>query len=126
MPARAFVNADVRPMPSGDWQGVSKPWNKTAQGVFWDEGRVLAVGTNSQIRAAARKAGTEPEDLQGRLVLPGFVDAHTHFLHIGVKKTRPDLREATSLEDSLARTRTWLEALPGLHPVNGEGWDESD
>lgn len=126
MPARAFVNADVRPMPSGDWQGVSKPWNKTAQGVFWDEGRVLAVGTNSQIRAAARKAGTEPEDLQGRLVLPGFVDAHTHFLHIGVKKTRPDLREATSLEDSLARTRTWLEALPGLHPVIGEGWDESD
>ncbi len=70
--------------------------------------------------------GIEPEPLDGRLVLPGFVDAHTHFLHVGVKTTRPDLRGSKSLQEALGRLARWLAAHPGSSPVIGEGWDESE
>jgi predicted amidohydrolase YtcJ len=83
------------------------------------------VGARSPVEAEARRLGLPVHDAGGALVLPGFVDAHTHFLHVGVKTTRPDLRGATSLEEALQRVASWLAAHPGSDPVIAEGWDES-
>ena len=41
--------------------------------------RILAVGTEAEVRAAAGDAATIV-DLDGRTVLPGFIDAHTHVI----------------------------------------------
>jgi predicted amidohydrolase YtcJ len=41
------------------------------------DGRLLAVGSDEEIRATAHD-GTRVVDLRGRTVVPGFVDAHTH------------------------------------------------
>ena len=48
-----------------------------AQAVAVREGRFLAVGSNEEIEALAG-SGTRRYDLNGRFVLPGLVDAHTH------------------------------------------------
>ncbi|MFA5943376.1 MAG: amidohydrolase family protein [Candidatus Thermoplasmatota archaeon] len=113
------MEATVVPMgPSG--------WTEHAQGVLWWGNRIRLVGTTGAIRAEARRLGLEAESMDGRLVLPGFVDAHTHFLHVGVKTTRPDLRGAKSLREALARVAAWLAAHPGSDPVIAEGWDESE
>jgi predicted amidohydrolase YtcJ len=115
----AWTEATVVPMgPDG--------WTERAQGVLWWKGRVRLVGTSGQVAAEARRLGLEPRRMDGRLVLPGFVDAHTHFLHVGVKTTRPDLRGATSLREALGRVRAWLDEHPGSGPVIAEGWDESE
>ena len=101
-------------------------WEARAQGILWVGGRVRLLGTTGEVRAEARRLGLEAEPLDGRLVLPGFVDAHTHFLHVGVKTTRPDLRGSKSLQEALSRTARWLAAHPGSGPVIAEGWDESE
>jgi predicted amidohydrolase YtcJ len=101
-------------------------WAERAQAVLWSKGRIRLVGSDGAVAAEARRLGLEPQKMGGRLVLPGFVDAHTHFLHAGVKTTRPDLRGAKSLKEALARVAAWLEAHPGGGPVIAEGWDESE
>ncbi|HUR62840.1 MAG TPA: amidohydrolase family protein, partial [Candidatus Thermoplasmatota archaeon] len=114
-----MVEATVIPMGPDGWEARS-------QGILWTGGRVHLIGTTGEVRSEARSLGIEPEELDGRLVLPGFVDAHTHFLHVGVKTTRPDLRGAKSLQEALARTGRWLAEHPGSGPVIAEGWDESE
>lgn len=56
---------------------------------------------------------------------PGFVDAHTHLLGMGLSRTRPDLSSASSKDEALERLRSWLAAHPGESRVLGEGWDHS-
>lgn len=41
-------------------------------------GRILAAGTENEVMAAAGEAA-EVVDLQGRTLMPSFIDAHGHF-----------------------------------------------
>ena len=125
--AHAFVNARIRTMATAAWPGADgRPWDAEASAILFGERGVERVGSDAAVAAEARRRGVAPEDLGGRLVLPGFVDAHTHFLHIGVKKARPDLAPAGSVEEALAILERWLAAHPGADPVIGERWDESE
>lgn len=122
--AGAIVNARIFLMgPPRD----GKPgWEHTAEALLWKDGRIVAVGTTPTITNLAAEQRITPTDLQGRVVLPGFVDAHTHFLHVGVKGTRPDLRGTKSLKEALDRVTRFLIDHPGSHHVIAEGWDESE
>src|SRR3954453_4795 len=51
----------------------------SAEAVAISEGRVLAIGSNEEIRRLANK-NTRIIDLQGRTVIPGINDAHFHFM----------------------------------------------
>lgn len=114
---RAIVNARIHPMVTPDAK---------ASAMLWQEGTIALVDDDDTVRAAARKAGIEVEDLDGRCVLPGFVDAHMHFLHVGVKQMRPDLRGCHDRDEALQRFRDWLEAHLGDTPVVAEGWDDGE
>ena len=57
---------------------------------------------------------------------PGFIDAHTHLLGVGMASRKPDLSPARSVADAMERLRAWLEEHPGTHPVIAEGWDQSN
>jgi predicted amidohydrolase YtcJ len=61
----------------------------------------------------------------GLVLLPGFIDGHTHLLGVGLAPLKPDLHEAKSRDEVLDRLATWLAAHPGETPVVGEGWDQS-
>jgi len=50
-------------------------------GLLIRDGKIDIVGASDEIEEAARDA--EIIDLGGRLVLPGFVDAHTHLVFAG-------------------------------------------
>jgi predicted amidohydrolase YtcJ len=112
----AFVNADIWTMRTPD---------DRATALAWQDGHILAVGSNRDIEAVARQHGLPVTDVDGARVLPGFVDAHMHFLHLGIHPFRPFLQDATSLADALARVKAWLEAHPGRDAVIAEAWDES-
>src|SRR5205814_5197597 len=49
-----------------------------ARGVAVRDGRIVAVGSDADALATAGPR-TQVVDLRGRLVLPGFIDGHTHF-----------------------------------------------
>ena len=120
----AWVNAAIYPM--GPPRAGKPGWEHRAEALLWVGDTLRLVGSNAQVQAEARRLGIPPVDLGGRAVLPGFVDAHTHFLHVGVKRTRPDLHGAKSLREALDRLARFLRQHPGAHHVVGEGWDESE
>jgi predicted amidohydrolase YtcJ len=61
-------------------------------------GNIVAVGNNEALFRKYTPADTTGIDLQGRLVLPGFHDAHLHFWNGAILQRQIDLRGLTSLE----------------------------
>jgi predicted amidohydrolase YtcJ len=93
------------------------------------DGRVLAVGPDADVRVALRggsaggaTAGAEVIDLAGRLLLPGFVDAHVHPVMAGVELLTCDLTGLADAAETLHRVRRYAEARPELPWITGGGW----
>ncbi len=113
---RAITNATIHTMVTPD---------STATAILFDD-RIQAIGDDATIAALAAEHGIDVEDAGGRVVLPGFVDAHMHLLHVGIKRTRPDMRGARSKDEAVGRIQAWLDKHPGDGPVTAEGWDEAE
>jgi len=87
-------------------------------------GRIKAVGKQRDV-FRLRHEGTETVDLSGRAVLPGFFDAHTHFVQTGLERTYfADLTTTRSLSEALDVLSAAARDRPGQWVV-GRGWDES-
>lgn len=87
-------------------------------------GRIAAVGPSPEV-LRLRGPETRMVALNGRALLPGFFDAHVHFLRIGLERTfYVDLSLARSLAEALDLLHQAAENRPGAWVV-GRGWDES-
>lgn len=80
----------------------------------------IHVGDDAGSRIAAGKGAVEVE-LEGRFVLPGFVDAHTHLLMTGQALQKVQLRDAASLAELQQRLRDAAAASDALR-ILGAGW----
>jgi len=84
--------------------------------------RIVAVGSNANLAGAAGPK-TAIIDARGRLVLPGFNDAHVHFLSGGFQLSQVDLRTADSPAEFTRRIREFAsKAKPGAW-ITGGDWD---
>ncbi|HEX9031956.1 MAG TPA: amidohydrolase, partial [Streptosporangiaceae bacterium] len=92
-----------------------------AQAVAVRDGRIAAVGTDEEVMELAGR-GTEVVDLDGRMLLPGFVDSHVHASAAGLERLRCDLSEAHGLADYLAIVREYAQANPEAQWITGGGW----
>ncbi len=100
---------------------LDRPW---ARAVAVRGDRLLAVGTESQAgRWASRK--TRRLDLGGRLVVPGFIDAHAHFADSAGELGWTDLAGAKDLDTALGRLRKAAARAPPGAWVIGADWDEA-
>lgn len=108
-----LINASV-------WTGnPQQPW---AEAVAVRGDRIFRVGRTAECRELAGEGATVA-DLGGGLVLPGFIDSHTHFLAGGFTLSSVRLREAASREDFAARVAAKARSLSaGEWVVNGD-WD---
>lgn len=86
--------------------------------------RILAVGSNREINALKRKT-TKVVDLKGRLMLPGFIDNHTHFSSGGFQLQSVDLRDAKSRREFAERIRERAEKYPQRW-ITGGDWDHDN
>ena len=82
------------------------------------EGRVVALGTEEEVRGAA-KAGFTVERLDGATVAPGLTDAHVHLTLWALARRRVDLNAARTLEEGVAA----VAAAGGEGWIRGLGWD---
>ncbi|HET9346862.1 MAG TPA: amidohydrolase [Candidatus Limnocylindrales bacterium] len=87
--------------------------------------RIAAVGSVGEI---ARWTGprTRVIDLAGRLLLPGFQDAHVHPVYGGMDLTECDVREARGREEVIEAVRAYAEAHPDKPWIIGSGWYMAD
>ncbi|MFF4173068.1 amidohydrolase [Streptomyces sp. NPDC001744] len=82
--------------------------------------RIAAVG-HDEVRELVGP-GTEVVDLTGKLLLPGFQDAHMHPVFAGVELAECDLTETVTVNDYLARIRAYADAHPDREWITGGGW----
>jgi predicted amidohydrolase YtcJ len=92
-----------------------------AQAIAVRNGTLLAVGTDEEV-AGLTGPGTEVIDLAGRMVLPGFIDAHVHASAAGLERLRCDLSEVHGLDAYLDTIRAYDRANPGQGWITGGGW----
>jgi predicted amidohydrolase YtcJ len=85
-------------------------------------GKIVSVGSDQQIRKLAGER-TRVIDAKGRLVLPGFNDAHVHFAAIGNKFSTIDLKAARTAEEIAARIAEYARFLPKGRWILGGGLD---
>jgi predicted amidohydrolase YtcJ len=112
-PNLIIVNASVHTMDKA---------NPKAEGVAVLGNRIVAVGSTAEIRALARPE-TRVVDARGKLVLPGFNDAHVHFLQGGFSLSNVDLRDAKSPEEMAQRLADYAKKLPKSRWILGGDWD---
>jgi predicted amidohydrolase YtcJ len=92
-----------------------------AEAVAIKDGRILFVGTNDDAKAHIGK-DTKVVDLKGRMVVPGFQDAHVHPISAGVEANACDLNDATNVEEYVATIKQYAEANPDEPWITGGGW----
>ncbi|MEJ3653419.1 amidohydrolase [Actinomycetes bacterium KLBMP 9759] len=83
--------------------------------------RVLAVGPADAVLAAAGPRAPRV-DLDGRTVVPGFVDAHVHPVAAGLALVQCPLEGALDAADAMARIARYADTRPELPWIVGSGW----
>ncbi len=93
------------------------------EGVAIRDGRIVAVGSSDEIREMASR-GTEVVELDGRVVVPGFIEGHGHFLGLGNARMILDLQPTTSFDQIVELVaEAAAEAEPGAW-ILGRGWHQ--
>ncbi len=82
-----------------------------AEALLVDRGTVVAVGPEAEVRRLA-PTGVEAVPLQGRVVIPGLIDAHLHLESLARSRLHLDLADVRDLDDLLRRIREWADAHP--------------
>ncbi|MFF1649241.1 amidohydrolase [Streptomyces sp. NPDC058240] len=94
-----------------------------AQAMAVVDGRIAWLGADEDARG-----WTGPEtrviDAEGRLVLPGFIDAHNH-VRLGSDDACVQLSGARTLDEVHARIRAWHTANPDAEWIEAEAFDYS-
>ena len=74
-------------------------------------GKISGVGRDLEIRKQCGR-GWKSIDLQGKTVLPGFIDSHVHFLATAFTAIGIDLAETRSIEEILSKVEERAKQTP--------------
>jgi predicted amidohydrolase YtcJ len=96
-----------------------QPW---AQAVAIYRGKIVAVGDDAVIERM-RGMGTKVINAGGKLVLPGFVDCHIHFIDGSFSLGRVNLEGAKDPSEIQKRLREYAAEHPGDDWILGRGWN---
>jgi hypothetical protein len=86
-------------------------------------GRIVGVGTTTEIRR--RFTAPNEVDLQGKAVLPGLIDAHAHFISLGIARMTVDLVGAPSAEAAADRVAERVQRSSKGQWIRGRGWNQN-
>jgi len=103
---------------------TADPENPWADAVVIDGDRIVFVG---EAEAAAAMAGGDAQriEVDGGLVLPGFVDGHVHVTLTGSAMLKAYLRDAKSVEEIQHLVKAWADENPDEPRVLGTDWIHS-
>jgi len=88
------------------------------------DGRILATGTNSLITRLY--SSNHSKNMQGKVIFPGFIDAHSHFISYGEGLvSRADLVGTNSFDEIIIRLKEFEQEYQDKWLI-GRGWDQND
>ncbi|KAL7787238.1 amidohydrolase 3 [Trichoderma afarasin] len=90
-----------------------------------ENGRIEYIGSDdANIRSVAASKGADVRDLEGRHVLPGFIDGHVHALLLGQSLQRLNLERCQNLEEIRNAISTYAATHPDAPRILCGGWME--
>ena len=95
-----------------------QPW---AEAVVIKEGNIIFVG-NDHDALQYEDSNSQINDLQGKMLLPGFHDIHVHPVHGGVTYLQCNLSEIRGLENLLIKIQSCADNNPNSEWLLGGGW----
>ena len=102
------------------WTGnPAQPW---ATSIAADGAVITAIGTTEMVPSTA---GAQVIDAGGKLVVPGFIDTHVHFVDGGFRLASVQLRDARTREDFVSRIKEFAATVPAGTWIRGGDWDHS-
>lgn len=110
------TNANIRTMDAK---------RTVARSVAVLNGRIVAVGSEADTKPLIGSK-TRVIDAKGRTIIPGFNDAHVHFLETGQQLSSVDLRDAKTPEEFVKRIRDFAAKLPKGRWILGGKWDHEN
>ena len=101
---------------------VDKTFDK-AEAFAVKDGKFIEVGTIKEIQDTY--SSDNVIDAKGRAIVPGLIDAHCHFLNLGIVSREVNLTGTTSFDEVVNRI---IDFSNTHHPryVKGRGWDQND
>ncbi|MCP7942631.1 amidohydrolase, partial [Listeria monocytogenes] len=105
-------------------------YQMTAEGdqvsaVLTENGQICAVGEAMGLEKQYVANITETIDLEGKVVFPGFVDAHIHLLWYGQALERLNLNQTTTKKEALALIAERTKQIASDEWLFVEGYDEN-
>lgn len=95
--------------------------NTLQQAMAIKDGRIVATGSND---LKNRFSATEVIDLNGQTVVPGLIDAHSHFYGLGLGTLNVNLVGTASIEEVKERIAAFDTEKAAV--IYGRGWDQND
>lgn len=111
-----IVNANVQTMIAAQ---------KQARSIAVRGDTIVAIGSDAYTKPFIGPT-TKVIDAKGRLVIPGFNDAHVHFLETGVQLSSVDLRTAKTPQEFVDRIKAFAAKLPKGRWILGGKWDHEN
>nr|WP_127845758.1 amidohydrolase [Psychroflexus aestuariivivens] len=96
----------------------------TAEAIAIKDDKILAVGSVEELES--NYEASETIDAEGKVMLPGLIDAHAHLYNLGLKLTRVDLDGTQSFNDVISKVTEFYKNNPNIDYIIGRGWDQND
>ena len=84
---------------------------------------IIAVGSNKEIKPYITEK-TEVIDLEGKLAIPGFIDAHGHFISLGQSKMILNLMNVKNWDEIVAIVKEAVQRAQPGEWILGRGWHQ--
>lgn len=101
---------------------VNESFDK-AQAFAVTDGKFVEIGRNSDIQE--KYDSFKIVDANGQTIVPGFIDAHCHFLGLGFNKQSVNLFGTKSFEEVVDSVAAF-QKRHNLKYITGRGWDQND
>jgi predicted amidohydrolase YtcJ len=95
-----------------------------ASAVAVRDGRIIKVGSDAQIQAY-KSRDTEVIDLEGKSMIPGFIESHAHLLALGSFSKNLDLSKISSYEEMVKLVGEAVKKAKPGEWIRGRGWHQS-
>jgi predicted amidohydrolase YtcJ len=110
--------ADLIYMNGEIWTGdTANPW---AKAIAIKDSLILYVGNDYQ---SYKGNQTKLRDLKGKMLVPGFIDNHVHFLDGGYFLANINLRDVKSKAGFISMFRHYTDSAKGYEWIRGGNWD---
>ncbi len=94
-----------------------------AEAVAVDGEKIVAVGTSAELRG--KYQAVKEIDLKGKLVTPGFNDAHVHFFRGALSLLTVNLLDSKTVDEAKSRVAVKAKETKTGEWIIGRGWDHT-